>query len=111
MAANYVNAVGIIIALTSLMLLKNAKGVFRAGSIFTLLLGIFYVALSMLSFHLIQDSGAIVHFLMEKDRVTSTDYSSAMNNVALWQFAAPAAILSVGANLITAWFLSDDARK
>ena len=107
----YVNGIGIIIALTSLVMLRLARGAFHAESIFTLLVGLFFVALAADSFHMLQGSELIINILRNKHKITPSDYETAKNNIALWEYAAPVAILAVGANLITAWFLAKDPKR
>lgn len=109
--SSYVNGIGIIIALVSLVMLRNARGAFRTESIFTLLLGLFFVALAADSLHMLQGSEFLIDFLKNRDKITPKDYQLAKSNIALWEYAAPVAILAVGANLISAWFLAKEPQK
>jgi len=103
--AGYANYVGYAFSLLGFALLGLIKGndPWRHS---TLLVGIALVVLASLSFGMFTDMNGLFDLLAQKKKIDEATYVQAKTVAGVWVFVLPAVIGAIGANLITAWFLS-----
>lgn len=103
--ADYPNYVGYGLLLLGCVLLTFIKGN-DPWRLSTLLVGLALVVLAALSFGAFTDMNGLFDMLVKIRKIDEATRTQAQTVAGVWIFIFPAIIGAIGANLITAWFLS-----
>jgi hypothetical protein len=103
--ADYPNYFGYGLILLGFVLLGFIKGN-DPWRLSTLLVGLALVVLAALSFGIFTDMNGLFDLLVQMKKIDEATHTQAKTVAGVWIFIFPAIIGAIGANLITAWFLS-----
>ena len=103
--ADYANFVGVSFGLVGFALLGLVKGS-EHWRLSTLLVGILLIVLASLSLGTFTDMNGMFDLLEQTKKIDLSTHKEAKTSVGIWVFVLPAVVASIGANLISAWFLA-----
>lgn len=103
--ANYPNWAGFFLSILGFLVLFIIKGN-EPWRISNLLIGFILVLLASLSVGMFSDMNGLFDTLVKAQKIDEAAHKDAKTFIGIWVFVLPAVIGSIGANLITAWFLA-----
>jgi len=103
------NGVAIITVIAFLWTLIGFNRACKTHSIYTLMIGVLLIALSAWELSYLDFVKAIMEVANKNHIGTPVDYARAIKKVELLKLVLGGAILSVGTNIIAAWFTANQA--